>query len=182
MFNYNKDIISSFLIKLTIFLSLILVLNSCIKWNPKSAKNLPTNSQDRARQNVEEGRGISVKNLVGGARGTNYEFSTSNPMWRASLEIIDFLPLTTVDYSGGLIISDWYSDNVNDNTQLKITIRFLSNEINVTNLKIIVHKKICEQTNALNCKIQIEPSPKIKEELTKNIIRLASKLEQEQKK
>ena len=32
-------------------------------------------------------------------------------MWRASLEILDFLPMTTVDYSGGMIITDWYSDN-----------------------------------------------------------------------
>ena len=32
-------------------------------------------------------------------------------MWRASLEILDFLPLTTVDYSGGMIITDWYTDN-----------------------------------------------------------------------
>ena len=60
---------------------------------------------------LNEGRGISLEGLVGGRRGTNYEFSTSNPMWRASLETLDFLPLTTVDYSGGIIITDWYYDN-----------------------------------------------------------------------
>ena len=72
----------------------------------------PVNAKERARKNIEEGRGISL----GGAlkRGsTNYEFSTSNPLWRASLEIIDFMPLTTVDYSGGIIITDWYSDSSN---------------------------------------------------------------------
>ncbi len=31
-------------------------------------------------------------------------------LWRASLEILDFIPLTTVDYSGGIIITDWYND------------------------------------------------------------------------
>ena len=161
---------------------MIFFLNSCIKFDPQKAKDLPTNSQERARKNVEEGRGVSAKNLLGGARrGTNFEFSTSNPMWRASLEVIDFIPLVTVDYSGGLIITDWYSDNVNDNTQLKITLRFLSNEVNATNIKIIVHKKICEKINSQNCKIQIDPSLKIKEELTKSIMRLATKLEQEQK-
>ena len=57
---------------------------------------------------------------------TNYEFSTSNPMWRASLETLDFLPLTTVDYSGGMIITDWYSDNNSQSESIKISVRFLS--------------------------------------------------------
>ena len=60
---------------------------------------------------------MSLGGLARGGRGTNYEFSTSNPMWRASLEILDFLPMTTVDYSGGIIISDWYSDNNNSNKE-----------------------------------------------------------------
>jgi len=177
LFQKNKYKFSQFLI----FLSIIFFLNSCIKFDPQKAKDLPTNSQERARKNVEEGRGVSARNLLRGGRGTNYEFSTSNPMWRASLEVIDFIPLVTVDYSGGLIITDWYSDNVNDNTQLKITLRFLSNEINATNIKIIIHKKICEKNNSQNCKTQIDPSLKIKEELTKSIMRLATKLEQDQK-
>ena len=68
-------------------------------------------TKERARKNIEEGRGVSLKNIISGRIGTtNYEFSTSNPMWRASLEILDFLPLTTVDYSGGIIITDWYSE------------------------------------------------------------------------
>ena len=71
-------------------------------------------------------------------------------MWRASLETLDFLPLTTVDYSGGMIITDWYSDG-NKKESIKITLRFLSNEIRSDSLKIIVHKKICN--NDLNCKV-----------------------------
>ena len=76
--------------------------------------------------------------------GTNYEFSTSNPMWRASLETLDFLPFTTVDYSGGIIITDWYSDNTNSNESIKLTLRFLSNEKwHQNSIKVIVHKKKC---------------------------------------
>ena len=49
-------------------------------------------------------------------------------MWRASLETLDFLPLTTVDYSGGIIITDWYFDNTGKSEEsIKISIRFLSN-------------------------------------------------------
>ena len=72
---------------------------------------MPDTAKERARKNIEEGKGISIGKMMKRGGNTNYEFSTSNPMWRASLETLDFLPLTTVDYSGGVIISDWYSNN-----------------------------------------------------------------------
>ena len=75
---------------------------------PVDLRNEPLDPDKRARRNIEQGRGISIGNL--GDKKTTYEFSTSNPLWRASLEIIDFMPLTTVDYSGGIIITDWYTD------------------------------------------------------------------------
>ena len=88
-------------------LIILVFLTSCEALKPKKVdKSVPVNAQDRARKAVDEGRGISLEGLVGGRKGTNYEFSTSNPMWRASLETLDFLPLTTVDYSGGIIITD----------------------------------------------------------------------------
>ena len=100
---------------------------------------MPISGPERAK-NVAEGRGITLGKAIG--RGsTNYEFSTSNPMWRASLDILDFLPLSTVDYSGGVIISEWYTDDSNENQALKITIRFLSNTIQTNSLKVTVHKK-----------------------------------------
>ena len=74
------------------------------------ARKIPTNSQERAKKNVEEGRGASVGGLLGRTGKTNYEFSSSNPMWRATFDVIDFMPLVTVDYSGGMIITDWYTD------------------------------------------------------------------------
>ena len=94
------------------FLIFIFAFSSCgNKFG--DARKTPVNAQERARKNVEEGRGASVGSIFN--RGnTNYEFSSSNPMWRASLEILDFLPLNTVDYSGGMIISDWYSDFSNN--------------------------------------------------------------------
>ena len=124
---------------LVLAMSAIFLLNSCggVKYSP--ARENPTKGEDRARKNIEEGRGISIGG--GLKRGTNYEFSTANPMWRASLETLDFLPLTTVDYSGGMIITDWYSDN-NFNESIKITVRFLSNEIATENLKIIISSNL----------------------------------------
>ena len=110
-----------------LFLVLSFILTSCgNKFG--DARKTPTNALERARKNVEEGRGASIGSVLGNRGGTNYEFSSSNPMWRASLEILDFLPLSTVDYSGGMIISDWYSDNNQSNESIKITLRFLNNE------------------------------------------------------
>ena len=163
------------------YLIITVFLTSCsglFKYSP--TKDTPTKAVDRAKKNVEEGRGISIGGIRKGLGNTNYEFSTSNPMWRASLEILDFLPMTTVDYSGGIIISDWYSDNSSNNEDsIKITIRFLSNEIRSDSLKIIVHKKDCNSQQS--CAVNILSNSAISQELRTSIIQKASLLEKESK-
>ena len=156
-----------------IFISLFF-LTSCKALKPKwvDTRKVPVNAKERALKNIEEGKGVSLKGITRG--NTQYEFSTSNPMWRASLETLDFLPLTTVDYSGGVIITDWYSDN-NKKESIKITLRFLSNEIRSDSIKIIVHKKICN--NDFNCSTSLVSSSVIKDELRSTILRKASLFE-----
>ena len=127
---------------------------------------------------MEEGRGVSLKGVLGGNNSTNYEFSTSNPLWRASLEIIDFMPLSTVDYSGGVIITDWYNDN-STNDSIKITLRFLSNEIRSDSLKVIVHKKKCSANQ--NCRVDKIKS-QIEDELLSSILKSAALIEKSDKK
>ena len=159
----------------------LLTLSSCNGFFKYSdARKNPVRGEDRARKNVEEGRGVTLGGLAK-RRGTNYEFSTSNPMWRASLEVLDFLPMTTVDYSGGMIISDWYTDNSSsDQEAIKITIRFLSNEIRSDSLKIIVHRKICKNATS-GCQVSLMNNTKISEELRTTIIKKASLIEKESK-
>ena len=128
-----------------VFLTIILSNCGLYKKNAVDYRKEPTQATDRARKNVEEGRGIGLGGIIN--RKTTYEFSSSNPMWRASLEVLDFLPLSTVDYSGGLIITDWYSDNNNIDESIKITIRFLDNEVRSDSLKILVHQIICNKDN-----------------------------------
>lgn len=142
------------------------------------SRSIPVNADERARKNIEEGRGISLKGAMNKNRGTNYEFSTSNPLWRASLETIDFMPLSTVDYSGGIIITDWYSNGASQNESIKITVRFLSNEIQSNSLKIIIHNKNCGPSE--NC-IITELDSNIKFELQKTILSKAAILEKESK-
>jgi hypothetical protein len=174
------------LIKITlIFLSLLILLSSCGSVDklksirkPVDLRTSPLDPDERAKRNIKEGRGISLGNL-GKSGSTTYEFSTSNPMWRASLETLDFLPLSTVDYSGGIIITDWYSDESSGGESIKISLRFLGNDIRSESLKIIVHKKTC--TPSSNCKVVLLSNTKITEEVHSEILRKASLLEQEAK-
>ena len=159
-----------------VFLTIILSNCGLYKKNAVDYRKEPTQATDRAKKNVEEGRGISLGGIIN--RKTTYEFSSSNPMWRASLEVLDFLPLSTVDYSGGLIITDWYSDNNNVDESIKITIRFLDNEIKSDSLKILVHQKICKKDN--NCITNVMNSNLV-DELKVAILRNAAVLEKNSK-
>ena len=136
----------------------------------------PIQAEEKRRKNIDEGRGVSLGGIVGKARGgTNYEFSTSNPLWRATFDVIDFMPLVTVDYSGGMIITDWYTDANTTDESLKFTIRFLSNEIRSDSLKIIIHKKSCN-TKGENCIVKKISSPKLEQTIRADIIKKATLL------
>ena len=118
-------------------------LNSCGIWDPADARKVSPNSKERVKKNLEEGKGVSIEGLRNKGGSTSYQFASSNPMWRATLEILDFLPLSNVDYSGGIITTDWYNEGTASDESIKITIRFLTNEIRSDGIRIIVHKKRC---------------------------------------
>ncbi len=165
-----------------IFLLLIvclLTLSCSGAFKPKKVdtRKVSTNAQERAKENIRTGRGTSLGGIIN--RGTNYEFSTANPLWRASLETLDFLPMNTVDYSGGIIITDWYSENRSSKESIKITVRFLSNEIRSDSLKIVVHKKICD--NSLNCIVNLLKNSIIQNEIQATIIKKAALLDKSDK-
>ena len=161
-------------INLILISSILIPLVSCGGLKKVDQRSRPTDPEERRRQAVNEGKGTGINQLFKRNQSTNFQFSSSNPMWRASLEILDFLPLITVDYSGGIIITDWYSDQ-NNQEAIKLTVRFLSNEIRSDSLKIIVHKKSCDEN--LNCKTLISQSNLIKDELRSTILRKAALIE-----
>ena len=168
--------------KIIVYFFLFSLLVSCGKgfFKKVDTRKVPISGPERAKQNVKEGRGIGLGKMVGrGTGSTNYEFSTSNPMWRATLDILDFLPLTTVDYSGGIIISDWYTDKTNKDQALKITVRFMSNVVQSNSLKITVHRKKCSVNQS--CNVELFKS-RIQEELIASILKEAAILEKQVKK
>mgnify|MGYP001284430960 FL=1 len=138
-----------------LFISL-LVLTGCE--NPfryTDAREVPVDAKERVQKNIEEGRGITL--LGGKKKGGVFDFASSNELWRASIEVLDFVSFTNASYSGGILITDWFSGNTNSEEKrqrdLKITVRFMSNEIRADGIEIIIHEKICEDKSKLNCNI-----------------------------
>ncbi len=128
---------------------LIIILNSCIN-NEK--KDGITGNQEKLKNPDERAREFADKNPItlfkdSKDKNTNFEFGTSNVLWRASLKTIDFIPLATVDYSGGIIITDWYSEGKLNKEQIKIQIRFVSTELRSESIQVISYKKICQTNN-----------------------------------
>ena len=150
--------------KITLYLLLLLFfINSCGIYKRSDVKDTPVNVNERVRKNIEEGRGIKFGKR--GASGGTFDFASSNELWRASIEVLDFVPFTNASYSGGILITEWFDGNSsNENFRnLKITVRFLSNEIRSDALKISVHEKLCEN-NSQNCSVK-----KIESELINEI-------------
>jgi hypothetical protein len=163
--------------KILIFICILpFLLNSCA--NRGDARKSPPDPKLRVKRNMEEGRGFRLMDSVNKKGSTNYEFASSNELWRASLDSIDFMPLSSVNYSGGIIISDWYSNDENNNESVKISIRFLTNEIRSDALDIKVFKKICKVNSS--CKIT-QSSEELINELKRKILKTA-KLYETQKK
>ena len=146
--------LNNFVVKVFFILGIVslIFLNSCGIWNPADARKVPASADERVKKNLEEGKGVTLMGgITGKSGGTNYQFASSNPMWRATLEILDFLPLANVDYSGGIITTDWYNEGTASDEAIKITVRFLTNEVRADGLKITVHKKKMYSSTKLYC-------------------------------
>ena len=152
------------------YVSLIFFLNSCANLPGGDARKNPPQPDLRVKKNLEEGKGFRLDSAIGGNKSTNFEFASSNELWRASLDIIDFMPLLSANYSGGIIITDWYSEK-NSYDSVKITIRFLSNEIRSDALNIKVFYKKCDLS--MKCSVS-ENSGNIKIQLKKEILKKAT--------
>ena len=162
--------------RILVIISLILpILSSCGIWQPNvSAKDYPPEPEKRIKKNMEEGRGIRIwKNRK---KGGTFDFASSNALWRASLDTINFMPLLTADYGGGIIVTDWYNSTNDENQSIKISIQFLSNEIRSDALDIKVFKKNCEIDK--NCKI-VNSKGKLNNELKLAILKKAAIFEKE---
>tara|TARA_B110000971_G_scaffold112669_1_gene115482 strand:- start:160 stop:711 length:552 start_codon:yes stop_codon:yes gene_type:complete len=151
-------------------------LNSC---NGADARKVSPDPRERVKKNMEEGRGFRVMDVVKKRGGNgNFEFASSNELWRASLDSIDFMPLASVNYSGGIIVTDWYSTDQTSNESIKISIRFLSNEVRADALDIKVFNKKCVAQS--NCVVS-EKKGNLIPELKRKILQTAAIYEKQKK-
>jgi len=183
-YKMNIKIISIYSIKILRFLTItsILLLTACNGKLPGGdARKFPDDPKLRVKQNLEEGRGFTLNETFSDKKkGGVFDFASSNELWRASLDVIDFMPLSSVNYSGGIIITDWYSSDQNLNESIKISIRFLTNEIRSDALDIKVFNRKCKN-NLMNCKIQ-ETNKVLMTELKREILKKATIYKSEKKK
>ena len=168
----------NFVLKILFILILSYSLHSCA--NRGDAREFPPEPEKRIKKNLEEGRGFRISEAFGnqGGGSGNFEFASSNELWRASLDTIDFMPLASANYSGGIIITDWYSSGSNMEESIKISIRFLTNEVRSDALDIKVFYKKCGQNES--CQIS-EKKGSLVTELNKKILAKAA-IYKEQKK
>ena len=164
--------------KIAVLIPIIFLLNSCGGKLPGAdAKKFPPEPDKRIKKNLEEGRGFRLSSLTQKGSGGTFDFASSNELWRASLDTIDFMPLASANYSGGIIITDWYSES-NYNEAIKISIRFLSNEIRIDSLLIKIYYRKCELN--FNCKVS-EKKGNLNKELLKKILKTAAVYEKQNK-
>ena len=176
----NSSVFKSFSKIMKKFFNIVLILtvsvflSNCGKdfFKRSDVKDNPVNVNERVQKNIEEGKGIRFG--LGGNKGGTFDFASANELWRASVEILDFVPLVNASYSGGIIITDWFNGGDNTNRELKITVRFLTNDIRSDALKVTVHEKICNEIN--KCKTSLIDS-KISSEIQLAILKKAAVLE-----
>ena len=167
----------SHFLKIITFFTFLLVLSSCeaLKYKKTEAGEVPINADERVAKNIEEGIGFRLFDSEKNKGGT-FDFASSNELWRATLDTIDFMPLVSANYSGGIIITDWYNDGKSSGQSVKISVRFLTNEIRADALDIKVFTKNCETT--MDCKIT-ENTGTLVTQLTKSILKKAAVYEKE---
>lgn len=163
---------------ITIAISIIslIFLTGCeaLKYKKVSAKEFPADPKERIKKNMEEGRGFRA---MGAMKGTTYSFATSNPLWRATLDSLDFMPLVSANYSGGIVVTDWYSESDTPEESIKISIRFLTNEIRSDALNVNVFYKTCSK-DLTNCSVN-KKNNELVDQITLSILKKASQYEKE---
>ena len=165
------------IITTAISIACLIFLTGCeaLKYKKVSAKEFPPDPDERVKKNMEEGRGFRL--MGGNNKGTTYSFATSNPLWRATLDSLDFMPLVSANYSGGIVVTDWYSENNTPEESIKISIRFLTNEIRSDALDVNVFYKICSK-DLTNCRVS-KKNNELVSEITLSILKKASLYEKE---
>ena len=172
---FKAKIIYSPIYYLFLICLILFFLTSCGPLKPKKTdlRKIPGNPKDKREKNIREGKAFRLGGLGTQRSSGNFQFASSNEMWRATIEILDFVPLSNADYGGGVVITDWYNDGEDKKESIKIMVQFLSNEIRADGLKVVVYNRYCIDGNTLNCETSINKG-NVSEEIKFAILKKAS--------
>mgnify|MGYP001476398597 CR=1 FL=1 len=156
-------------VSISLLIFCLMILSSCK--NAGDARKISPDPRERVKQNIEEGRGFRLKGFTDQNKSGEFDFASSNELWRASLDTLEFMPLALANYSGGIIVTDWYSEGADNNESIKISIRFLSNEIRSDAIDVDIFYKKCVTPS--NCSINKQDG-QLRKEITKQILAKAT--------
>lgn len=155
-----------FEIKKCLIIIALLSTTSCGIFDKKENKDESLKKEERFEPNVFKrsensvGRGTT---LFGGGKKAA-EFAADSVIWQASLKAMEDIPLSQVNYTGGVIISDWYSSG-SSNESIKISVFIKSARLETTSVEVKSFKKTCENDTCKTIPLQDSFNNSIKDKI-----------------
>lgn len=128
---------------LAIFLAgAMLALAACTDSTEMLATNTGADQSDdlavRGGKAPEGQRRGFTRGMAGGGSGN---ISVNPFLWRAALDTISFMPITSADPFGGAIITDWYAPPETPRERFKINLLILAKELRSDGIKVTVFRQ-----------------------------------------
>ena len=162
----------------------LLILQSCSSINTETKRTdvndiiyMPDQQIERElAESRAKGGGSIFNNIFGNSNkkaSLQTQMSVNTYLWQASLEILSStMPLSSVDSSSGIIITDWYNLKSNSNERVKISVLIDSIELRADGVKVSIFKQIKNANTWNSSKV----SPNIIQNLERKIIKKAGLL------
>jgi hypothetical protein len=84
-------------------------------------------------------------------------------LWRAALDTVSFAPLLQADSSGGVIVTDWYSNPSNPNERVKLTVTILDQDLRADALRVAASRQVNEAGNWVEAPVQAATVQKLED-------------------
>jgi hypothetical protein len=99
--------------------------------------------EDRKTRGAEKFLGHETLKFGGTKKRSHEEtgIGVNSYLWRASLDTVSFMPISSADPFGGVILTDWFSPSATENERFKINILLLSRQLRSDGLKVSIFRQ-----------------------------------------
>jgi len=139
---------------------------------PKSARDKRDEKIGSVLDNKDSSGGFT---LFGGGKnsGTSAQGIGANVhLWKASLEVVSFMPISISDSAGGVITTEWSEDLDHPGERYKINVLIKSSDLKAHSLKVTVFK----QTLRDNIWRDVKPNAQLAQDIEDKILTKARSL------